>query len=135
MPLLALTALAFVPAALGQGPTCKCPAENGHKYYEVKPCTSTSSVVCEVCTECPKQRYQMTPCTAKADATCSEEVQPLSNDTECRPDVCIFPFLYRGQMFDKCTGIDLKSPNLWCSKVDDFDHKPRPNENFQYCDC
>jgi len=132
MPLLALTALAFVPAALGQGPICEC---EPFKQYEITPCTTSKAVVCAECTICPKTRYQKTACTRTADATCSEEVRPLTEESECLPKECIFPFKYRGLVFHKCTGIDLKSPNLWCSKVDDFDHKPNPNENFQYCDC
>jgi len=132
MPLLALTALALVPAALGQGPTCGCPFD----HYEAETCTSTADSVCAACTECRRHRYQVSPCSPTADTVCTEEVRPLTSDTECLPEDCIFPFLYRGILFNACTGFDLKSPNLWCSTVEDFDNNPgNPQENFLYCDC
>jgi len=51
------------------------------------------------------------------------------------PQNCTFPFAYRGQEFTECTAFDIPSGRSFCATVSDFDHVPRPNENFLYCEC
>merc|ERR1711868_93449 len=154
MPLLALTALALMPAAYGQAWTCrphmklegnnlrKNNKSTAKKLDTLEECQAR----CEEFEECQSIEYNAAEdggnrkCHMNT-ATAAQAPQQVVASTDITWQYCErvtgpqceFPFTYRGTEYQECTESYIPNGKSWCATVSDFDHVPNPDAHWILC--